>query len=267
MHPIERLRYVARSSGAPHDVLVEETARALATFHDDPSGLVTACRRIVARQLASGPLWWLCSRMLTAADPLEEARLAIEEITTDPTPRALAEAFAEGITVLTFGWQAQVLEAFGRRGDLEVLVVDAAGDADDVLRHLRARDVTAVEVPVAGAAAAVVAADVVVSEVSMLSPTGLLAPTGTHAAAAVAAHAGVPFWAVAGVGRLVPERLWEAMVDRFDSHGEPWDRDDEVVPLDLVTHVVGPNGLETIPDALRRTDCPVAPELFKADIT
>ena len=54
MHPIERLRYVARASGAPQGVLVQETATALASFGSDPQGLVTACRRIVWRQPTSG---------------------------------------------------------------------------------------------------------------------------------------------------------------------------------------------------------------------
>ena len=69
MHPIERLRYVARASGADQAVLVEETAHALRAFLDDPNGLVTACRRIVDRHPTSAPLWWLCARVLTAPDP------------------------------------------------------------------------------------------------------------------------------------------------------------------------------------------------------
>ncbi len=68
MHPIERLRYVARSSGAPQAVLVRETAAALGGLGFDPAGLVTACRRVLDRHPTSGPLWWLCSRVLTAVD-------------------------------------------------------------------------------------------------------------------------------------------------------------------------------------------------------
>jgi hypothetical protein len=45
--------------------------------------------------------------------------------------------------------------------------------------------------------------------------------------------------------------------------GEPWERDFEVVPSALVSHVVGPAGLESPADAVRRTDCPVAPELLR----
>ena len=55
MHPIERLRYVARASGADQAMLVRETAGALAAFADDPAGLVTACRRIVVPPPGVGP--------------------------------------------------------------------------------------------------------------------------------------------------------------------------------------------------------------------
>ena len=39
---------------------------------------------------------------------------------------------------------------------------------------------------------------------------------GSHAAAAVAHHAGVPVWVVAGVGRVLPQRMWEALTQRLD---------------------------------------------------
>jgi len=51
VHPIERLRFVARSRGAPAEVLVAESAAALVAFRGDPAGMVAACRRIVDRQL------------------------------------------------------------------------------------------------------------------------------------------------------------------------------------------------------------------------
>ena len=70
-------------------------------------------------------------------------------------------------------------------------------------------------------------------------------------------------WLAAGVGRLVPKRVWEAVTRPFEITDEPWEADDEVVGLGMVDRVVNPCGLETVADALRRTDCPVAPELFK----
>ena len=82
MHPIERLRYVARSSGAPQEVLVRETAGALAALGFDAAGLVTACRRILDRHPVSGPLWWLCARVLTSNDPNNEAWNAADDVQT-----------------------------------------------------------------------------------------------------------------------------------------------------------------------------------------
>jgi len=267
VHPIERLRYVARSSGAPQDLLVRETAVALAAFHDDPTALVTACRRIVSRQLTSGALWWLCSRLLTAADPLDEARTAVAEIEADDTSRRLAAAIPEDTTVLVVGWQAQIAQALARRGDLDVLVVDTFGEAASLVRHLETRDVVAQEIPVAGVASAVVASGMVVAESTAFGPTGWIAPSCTQAAAAVAAHHGIPVWAVVGVGRVLPARVWDALVGRLDQLADPWDLDDEVVPAALASAVVGPRGVERVVDALARTDCPIAPELFKSDIT
>jgi hypothetical protein len=57
--------------------------------------------------------------------------------------------------------------------------------------------------------------------------------------------------------------MWDGVVARLGLEEDPWDAEDEVVPLALVDRIVGPAGPEEIPLALQRTDCPVAPELFK----
>jgi hypothetical protein len=49
----------------------------------------------------------------------------------------------------------------------------------------------------------------------------------------------------------------------MDDLGDPWEADDEIVPHDLVDQLCGPNGPESVADGLRRTDCPVTPELFR----
>jgi hypothetical protein len=267
MHPIERLRYVARSTGAPQDLLVRESAAALMSFADDPSGLVTACRRIVGRQLACGSMWWLCSRMLTAPEPIAEARAAVAEIEDDTTPRRLAAALPEDATVLALGWQSLVANGLARRGDVEVLVADVLGEASSFVRHLETRDVEGVEVPLSGLGAAAAEADLVILEASAWGPDAFLAVAGSRAAAAVAHHAGVPVWAAVGVGRVLPGRVWDALVDRLDVNVERWDADDELVPVDLVDFVIGPAGSESPEDTTRRADCPIAPELFRHDIT
>jgi hypothetical protein len=79
----------------------------------------------------------------------------------------------------------------------------------------------------------------------------------------VARHAEVPVWVVVGAGRVLPGRLWDALVQRLDDEDDPWDRPDEVVPLDLADVVYGPHGLSPAADAPKRADCPVAPELLK----
>lgn len=267
VHPIERLRYVARCSGAPQELMVRETAAALVAFADDPSGLVTACRRIVSRQLTSGPMWWLCSRLLTAADPLAEARAVVDEIDSDPTSRRLADELGQDATVLVLDASPQIARALARRGDLGVLVVDVFADGDTATNQLRAVGMDAEDVPLSGLAAAVLTADIVLIEATVLGPTGLIGVAGSHAASSVANQAGIPVWAVGGRGRVVPPAAWEAIISRFDTLGVPWERAEERVPLDLFGRIVGPDGPAPAIEAVEVTDCPVAPELFKADIT
>ena len=262
MHPIERLRYVARASGAGHDVLVRETASALASFVGDPSGMVTACRRVVARQPTSGPVWWLAARVLTAPDPMVEAWNAVEELERDPTARELVHALDEGLTVTVLGWPEVIAEVLVRRGDLEALVVDVLGEGSGLVRRLSIADTDAVDVSPTGLGAAVAESQLVLLEASAIGPDAFLAVSGSRAAAATARHAGIPVWLVGGVGRLLPRRMWDGLVARVGGD-EPWEADDEVVPLDLVDCIVGPDGPEPVELALRRTDCPVAPELLK----
>jgi hypothetical protein len=126
--------------------------------------------------------------------------------------------------------------------------------------------VDAVDVALSGLAAAVVESDVVLLESTAIGPERFLAIAGSRAAAAVARHAGIPVWLVGGVGRLLPRRMWEGLSARVTAPIEPWDAPDELVPLDLVDRIVGPTGPAPVADALRGTDCPVAPELFRGDI-
>lgn len=265
MHPIERLRYVARASGADQALLVRETAHALAAFRDDPAGLVAACRRIVDRHPTSGPLWWLCARVLTSPDGQREAWQAVDDIEGDATPGELAFALPEEATVCVIGWPELVGEALPRRGDVEVLAVDALGEGSGLVRRLMQSGVDAVDVPTSGLGAAVASADVLLLEGVSMGPAGFVGVSGSLAAATVARHAEVPVWVAAGVGRLLPGRMWDALAGRHATRSaDPWDLDEEVVPLLLADQVCGPSGLEEPAAALRRTDCPVAPELFDA---
>jgi len=71
-------------------------------------------------------------------------------------------------------------------------------------------------------------------------------------------------WVAGGVGRLLPKRMWEAVIGRVEAMGDPWELDDEVVPIELVGRIAGPTGVVEVAEALRHIDCPIAPELFKS---
>lgn len=244
---------------------MRETASALGSFADDPQGLVTACRRIVSRQPAVGALWWLCARVLTGADGMREAWAVVDELEADRTALELAHALPDGGTVCVLGWPELVSEALARRGDLEVLVVDALGEGSGLVRRLTLEDPEAdvLDVPVGGLGSAVAACDLLLLEASALGPSGFCAISGSRAAAAVARHAEVPVWLTAGLGRLLPARLWDEVARRVEPMGEPWEGDDEVVPIELASHLAGPHGPEPTDDGLRRVACPIAPELLK----
>lgn len=267
MHPIERLRYVARSSGAPQAVLVRETAAALGGLGFDPAGLVTACRRVLDRHPTSGPLWWLCARVLTAVDdPDTEGWRCADELEDDPTSDELAHALPADSTVCVLGWPELAGEALARRGDVEVLAVDALDEGSGLVRRLRHAGVDATDVPVSGLGAAAAAADLVVLEASAAGASALVAVAGSRAAAAVARDASVPVWVVTGLGRRLPEPLFAALAARIAAEhgGEPWEAVDELVPASLVDCVCGPAGPVEPTAALSSPDCPVAAELLKA---
>lgn len=264
MHPIERLRYVARAGGVDHGTLAEETARALAGFVDDPTGLVTACRRIVDRHPTSGPMWWLAAHVLATNDPRAEAFACVSKLQDDPTAAALAFELPDDPTVTVVGWPEQISGALLRRGDTRALVIDALGEGAGLVRRLELADSPAEEVPPASVGGAVRWSHLVLLEASAVGPEAFVGIAGSLPAAAVARDTDAEVWLVAGEGRLLPERLWESLTDRLDQTGEPWELDEEVVPLSLVDRVVGPWGLESVEAMLRRTDAPVVPELLRS---
>ena len=265
MHPIERLRYVARAVGADPALVAREAAGALAEMAaDDPASLVPSCRRLIGRHLTSGPVWWLSARMLSSAEPERAAYQAAAELDHDRTASHLGRALPDDSTVLIVGWPDIIADALRRRGDLEVLVADAGGDGCALARRLEDAGTPATIVADAGVAAAATVADLVVVEAAAAGPSGLLATPGSHAAAAVGAHAGVPVWGVAGVGRVLPGPLWQALLARVDGSGiEPWERDAELVPAALLATMVGPDGPAETTPGLAQASCPPVAELLR----
>jgi hypothetical protein len=206
-------------------------------------------------------VWWLAARVVAAADPEGEAWRAAEALRDDPTPAVVAAALPDDARITVLGWPEQVTETLRRRGDASVLVVDTLGDGSPLVAALARSGGEAVLVPEAGIGAAVAASDLLLLDASAVGPGGFLAAIGSRAAAAVAYTEQIPVWVVAGVGRVLPAQLWGALVDAVAMAGDPWDGDWELVPLELATAVVGPEGLLPPADALARADCPDAPEL------
>lgn len=264
MHPIERLRYLARSSGGDPRVIVSETASALRGLGVDPAGLVVACRRIVERHPTSGPLWWLCAHMLTSPDPFATARRLAEEIDADVTPDVLIGSLPADSTVCVVGWPDLVAEAVLRRGDVRVLAIDADDQGSSFVRRLDRAEVDAEVVEPGGIAAAALAADIVLVEALAASTGELLAARGSRAAASVAYCSEVPVWAVVGVGRCLPEAGFVSLVERVADVRVPWQADADVLPLALCSHVATRVGVETIDEVALAPECPVAHELLRS---
>jgi translation initiation factor 2B subunit (eIF-2B alpha/beta/delta family) len=174
----------------------------------------------------------------------------------------LSFALADDATVLVVGWPEVIARALVRRGDIEVLAVDAHGEGSGFARRLEQGDACAAAVPCEGLAAAVAASDVVLLEASAIGPQQFVAIAGSFAAAAVARALDVPVWLVGGVGRVLPARVFDAVALRVADASEPWYDEDELVPTDFVDHIVGPAGVLPSAQALRDGACPIAPELL-----
>lgn len=262
MHPIERLRFVARASGAPDEDVVSEAAASLAGFAGDPTSLVTACRRLIDRHPANAAVWWVCARTLLAPDPADEAWRCHAELHADPTLDEVAHGLPDGAVVAVVGWPDRLGAPLSRRGDVEVRVIDVDGDGPGFVRMLERLDVDAIDIPVGGMGAAVAGAEVLVLDARAIGPEVALVGSGSWAAAAVAHAAGVPVWLVAGRGRTMPAGLWSAVEARLGGAATPpWALGVDRLPLELVDQVAGPEGLAPLARALATVDVPDAPEL------
>lgn len=244
-------------------MLVEEAAAGLVSFIDDSGALVMACRRVLARQTTSGPLVWLAAHILASPDPRAAARECVERITIDRTARRLANWLPHDATVCVLGWPDLAATVLAQRPDVSALVVDVHGEGSGLARWLDAQEIEADDVPTGGLGAAVTSADVVVIEASAIGPTDAVAVAGSLAAAAVAGLVDdVRCVLVGGVGRLLPQRMFDGLERRLTDQRAPWFADDELVPLRLFDVIAHDGGVDEGTVAMRQVDCPVVAELF-----
>ncbi len=237
MHPIERLRHVARAGRADPSELAAEAAWALADLAErEAPALVPACRRLLDRQPGCGPLWWLAARVLSAGDPAYEAQRCAQDLEDDPTRIVMLEALPSGARAVRKGAVSEVSNA-----DLVLVTSEALG------------------------------------------PGGMVADSSCGALLDAARTAEVPVWVESGVGRVLPQRIWEAMCRRLgasathgrnavssgssavDAHGvrfAPATGHSGVFDHFVVEKVVGPTGVQPLVVALAGCDCPEPPELL-----
>jgi hypothetical protein len=266
VHPIERLRYVARSHGGDQRLLVRETAGALRGLGLDPAGLVVACRRIVERHPTSGPLWWLCSSVLAAPDPFSAAARLADSIEEDPTPEVLIDALPADAVVTLLGWPDLAGESVLRRGDITVLAIDVGGEGASFVRRLERKDVEAEVVDPAGIGGAVAASDLVLIEALAATPNEVLAVQGSRSAASVAYCSEVPVWLVAGRGRCLPEQMFATVIERAGAEADaPWRTDTEPMPVALFSHIARDGAVVDVGEAraVLGPECPLAHELLR----
>jgi hypothetical protein len=227
VHPIERLRYVARAGWAGPGALGAEAAYALAELAEhEPAAVLPACRRLLERNPGCGPLWWVAARLCVAGDLVAEAERCAEELDDDPTGALLDAALAPEARVVRHGGIAEATSA-----------------------------------------------DVVLLETDAMGPTGLLLDPDDCGLLEAARVCEADIWVVAGTGRVLPLRLWEALLERletarpgvrrarhaFDDDVEP--RRGVVVELRGVARVAGPFGVRSPVEALALSSCPEPPEL------
>ncbi len=262
MLPFERLRYLARHAGDDRS-LVLEAADCLADFSYDPTQLVTVCRRLLAHHARCGPLWWLCARVITAPDPAEGAREAERLIESDRTGRRLSALlpFPHDEPIAVVGWPEVVREAVAERTDLDLLAVRTRHGA--TIRQARQfRDDRSIRVVDETDAMALGPTHLLV-EVHAASPAEALVPAGLTDL--VWSLPDAKLWLIAGVGRVLPGRLFDVLrrqveTGNADVGGDPAV---EVIEVSRAERIAGPAGLDPPERMAQRVDCPVAPELLR----
>jgi hypothetical protein len=251
-NPFESLRSLARRRGDDTS-LAPDAARALGMLDGDPAGLVVACRRVLGHHRSNGALWWVCAQLLSTDDIGGGARRSAGALEADRTGDRLRDVLGlqdEGERLGVIGWPNAVANALDERFDLEVVAVV---DEDDRVAVRNASDraelVEAYELADSGVRTVLLAPNAA-------SPTRMLVPAVVTDVLAEARAA--ELWVVLPLGRLLPERLVQAVVDANRA-----DEDYVVIDYERVTRVIDFAAVDTVADLATRTDCPIPAELLR----
>jgi hypothetical protein len=237
VHPIERLRAVARARDLEQTLLASEAASVLGSLAFDPMSLLTSCRRLIDRHPAAGALWWACARLLAADDARAEARRIALDLDDDPARIDLSLELPDGAVVTVIpdaaGGSDLAGDLAGMRDDLAVVEADGAPPVGGTA---------------AGSAPAGATADrILLVETGAAGPDRFLGAAGTGEAMAEAREAGAAVWLLVAVGRRLPGPLFEALATRAGTAAP------EVLPIDGIDRIVEP----------RQVPCPCPPELLR----
>lgn len=260
MHPIERLRWVARARDEAPTALAAEAAWTISELAiDEPSAVVTACRRLVESHVTVGPLWWVSASLLVAPDPAQTASRVVGELLSDPTAELLAAAlnrsFAADAAIVVSCPASTALEALSYRPSTVVRVVASSSGLDGEARRFAAVAGSVSAWEFGQAFEAVDGAAVVVVEALAAGSRGLLVSAATALLVGAARDSSIPLWGLAGVGRVLHGQLFEEMLRRSGDEVE-------LIEPAALEVVVGPSGPGSPAEGLSRGACPLAPELL-----
>jgi hypothetical protein len=160
--------------------------------------------------------------------------------------------------IAVLGWPELSGAALAIRPDLEALAVRSNHGDDRWRTRLARSDASARPVDVTEVVA--LEPSHVLVEVAGAGPTQVLVADGTEAVLADLARPSLVVWLVAGVGRVLPARMFEAMTRRL---GDPEDHGFEILDVQIADRIAGPTGLVRPEHLIRRVDSPVAPELLR----
>lgn len=261
MHPIERLRWIARDEGESATELATEAAWTLGELAaSEPTALLTACRRLLERHPACGPLYWTAARLLTADDPVMEARAVSKELCADRTAghlvAALGAAMTSGSNVATSEPVGVLSDALGRRGRYGVRFVAGLSSMGYGVRALGVVAGDVVGFDLDECEAALDDSAVAVVEALAAGPGVALLTPGASALAHEAAAAGVPAWLCIAAGRCLPAALAAAAARSSLDAGVA-----EVLAPDGFALAIGPDGAGDPVAVVSRTTCPLGVEL------
>jgi hypothetical protein len=227
VHPIERLRAVARARDLEQTLLASEAASVLGSLAFDPMSLLTSCRRLIDRHPAAGALWWACARLLAADNARAEARRISLDLDDDPARIDLSLELPDAAVV--------------------AVITDAAGGSDLAYDLVGMRDDLEVVAADGGAPASGTADRILLVETGAAGPDRFLGAAGTGEAMADAREAGAAVWLLVAVGRRLPGPLFDALVTRAGMAAG------EVLPIAGIDRIVEP----------RQVPCPCPPELLR----